>query len=154
MLRITKYADRLLDGLENLKWPEKVKTMQRNWIGRSEGVEATFTAIDPDGNEHPLVIYTTRPDTLFGATYMVLAPEHPLVPILMETETRGGRRRLRRSGTNPAGPRPDHRSEGEIGSVHRLLRSQPDKRREDSHMGRGLRSDGLRDWGDHGGSSP
>ncbi len=90
MLRITKYADRLLDGLEPLEWPEKVKTMQRNWIGRSEGVEATFTAIDPDGNEHPLVIFTTRPDTLFGATYMVLAPEHPLVPVLTETDRAEG----------------------------------------------------------------
>ena len=86
MLRITKYADRLLDGLEPLEWPEKVKTMQRNWIGRSEGAEATFTAVDPDGNEHPLVIFTTRPDTLFGATYMVLAPEHPLVPTLTDTD--------------------------------------------------------------------
>ena len=86
MLRITKYADRLLDGLEPLEWPEKVKTMQRNWIGRSEGVETTFTALDPDGNEHPLVIFTTRPDTLFGATYMVLAPEHPLVPRLTEED--------------------------------------------------------------------
>ena len=79
MLRITDYSDRLLEGLENLDWPEKVKTMQRNWIGRSEGAEATFTARDPDGNEHPLTIFTTRPDTLFGATYMVLAPEHALV---------------------------------------------------------------------------
>ncbi len=82
MLRITKYADRLLDGLEGLEWPEKVKTMQRNWIGRSEGAEATFTALDPAGNAHPLVIFTTRADTLFGATYMVLAPEHPLVHTL------------------------------------------------------------------------
>ena len=79
MLRITEYADRLLAGLDGLDWPEKVKTMQRNWIGRSEGAETTFTALDPDGNEHPLTIFTTRPDTLFGATYMVLAPEHPLV---------------------------------------------------------------------------
>ncbi len=86
MLRITKYADRLLDGLEPLEWPEKVKTMQRNWIGKSEGAETTFTAVDPDGNEHPLVIFTTRPDTLFGATYMVLAPEHPLVPTLTDTD--------------------------------------------------------------------
>ncbi len=90
MLRITKYADRLLDGLEPLEWPEKVKTMQRNWIGRSEGAETTFTALDPDGNEHPLVIFTTRPDTLFGATYMVLAPEHPLVSTLTETNRRSG----------------------------------------------------------------
>ena len=89
MLRITKYADRLLEGLEQLEWPEKVKTMQRNWIGRSEGAEATFTAVDPRGNEHPLVVFTTRPDTLFGATYMVLAPEHPLVPTLTDGDRMG-----------------------------------------------------------------
>src|SRR2546425_175868 len=79
MLRITKYADRLLDGLAKLEWPEKVKTMQSNWIGRSEGAEVTFTASAANGAEHPLRIFTTRPDTLFGATYMVMAPEHPLV---------------------------------------------------------------------------
>ena len=79
MLRITKYADRLLSGLEKLDWPDKVKTMQRNWIGRSEGAEVTFTAIAVNGGAHPLQIFTTRPDTLFGATYMVMAPEHPLI---------------------------------------------------------------------------
>jgi leucyl-tRNA synthetase len=79
MLRITKYADRLLAGLEKLDWPEKVKTMQSNWIGRSEGAEVTFTAIAANGSHHVLKIFTTRPDTLFGATYMVMAPEHPLV---------------------------------------------------------------------------
>src|SRR3989454_2006433 len=79
MLRITRYADRLLNGLEKLDWPEKVKTMQTNWIGRSEGAEVNFTAIAANGAEHPLNIFTTRPDTLFGATYMVMAPEHPLV---------------------------------------------------------------------------
>ena len=82
MLRITKYADRLLMGLQNLDWPEKVKTMQTNWIGKSEGAEVTFKVLPTDGSEHPLKIFTTRPDTLFGATYMVLAPEHPLVPAL------------------------------------------------------------------------
>ena len=89
MLRITNYADRLLAGLEPLEWPEKVKTMQRNWIGRSAGAEATFTAVDPEGNEHPLGIFTTRPDTLFGVTYMVLAPEHPLLPVLTTTDRTG-----------------------------------------------------------------
>ena len=79
MLRITTYADRLLAGLEKLDWPEKVKTMQSNWIGRSEGAEVTFTAIAANGSHHLLKIFTTRPDTLFGATYMVMAPEHPLV---------------------------------------------------------------------------
>jgi leucyl-tRNA synthetase len=88
MLRITKYADRLLSGLEKLDWPEKVKTMQTNWIGRSEGAEVTFTAIAGDGTQHPLKIFTTRPDTLFGATYMVMAPEHPLVKELTSTTQR------------------------------------------------------------------
>ena len=83
MLRITVYADRLLRGLDELDWPEKVKTMQRNWIGRSEGVQATFTAVDNEGREHPVEIFTTRADTLFGATYLVLAPEHPLVEKLV-----------------------------------------------------------------------
>ncbi len=86
MLRITVYADRLLRGLDELDWPEKVKTMQRNWIGRSEGVQATFTAVDKEGREHPVEIFTTRPDTLFGATYLVLAPEHPLVEKLVSAD--------------------------------------------------------------------
>jgi leucyl-tRNA synthetase len=86
MLRITRYADRLLDNLETLDWPEKVKTMQANWIGRSEGAEVLFNAIKPDGSHVPLKIFTTRPDTLFGATYMVLAPEHPLVTELTRSE--------------------------------------------------------------------
>ena len=86
MLKITVYAERLLDGLDDLDWPEKVKTMQRNWIGRSEGAEVTFTAYDTEGASHTLEVFTTRPDTLFGATYMVLAPEHPLVPKLTTTD--------------------------------------------------------------------
>ncbi|MDB2674006.1 leucine--tRNA ligase [Akkermansiaceae bacterium] len=74
MLRITKYAQRLIDELEPLEWPESIKALQRNWIGRSEGAEVTF---DVEGND--ITVFTTRPDTLFGATYMVLAPEHPLL---------------------------------------------------------------------------
>ncbi|MDB4272821.1 leucine--tRNA ligase [Akkermansiaceae bacterium] len=74
MLRITKYSQRLIDELEPLDWPESIKALQRNWIGRSEGAEVTF---DVEGND--ITVFTTRPDTLFGATYMVLAPEHPLV---------------------------------------------------------------------------
>jgi len=77
-LRITDYADRLLN-FDGLDWPERVMTMQRNWIGRSEGAELTFHALLPDGTERPLTVFTTRPDTVFGATFMVLAPEHPLV---------------------------------------------------------------------------
>lgn len=85
MLRITKYADRLAEDLEELDWPESVKLMQRNWIGRSEGAEVTFRVADHDAS---LEIYTTRPDTLFGATYMVIAPEHPLVRMITTPDRR------------------------------------------------------------------
>ncbi|MFO0748972.1 MAG: leucine--tRNA ligase [Myxococcota bacterium] len=80
MLRITVYAERLLNDLETLDWPESIKAMQRHWIGRSEGAEVDF-AVEGPGVEpgQKVRIYTTRPDTLFGATYLVLAPEHPLV---------------------------------------------------------------------------
>src|SRR3954466_3458768 len=72
--RITEYADRLLDDLETIDWPPHVKTMQRNWIGRSEGAEVVFRCEEP-GIDYP--VFTTRPDTLFGATFFVMAPEHP-----------------------------------------------------------------------------
>src|SRR5262249_4856937 len=94
LLRITAYADRLLEDLDRVEWPEPIKKMQRDWIGRSEGAEADFH-LQPlvpvegvtggfegeEGEAGPTAIrvFTTRPDTLFGATYMVLAPEHPLV---------------------------------------------------------------------------
>ncbi|WP_197319570.1 leucine--tRNA ligase [Saccharomonospora sp. NB11] len=78
MMRITAYADRLIDDLDRLDWPEKIKTMQRNWIGRSRGANVRFRS-----GEQTIEVFTTRPDTLFGATYMVLAPEHPLVDSLV-----------------------------------------------------------------------
>ncbi|WP_290057201.1 leucine--tRNA ligase [Amycolatopsis solani] len=81
MMRITAYADRLVDDLDLLDWPEKVKSMQRNWIGRSHGARVTFKA-----GEDAIEVFTTRPDTLFGATYVVLAPEHPLVDKLTAAE--------------------------------------------------------------------
>jgi len=89
MLRITDYADRLLEGLERVDWPEKIKIMQINWIGRSQGADVTFQAISPAGEQFPLKVFTTRPDTLFGATYLVLAPEHPLVPKLTANRQQG-----------------------------------------------------------------
>jgi leucyl-tRNA synthetase len=86
MMRITAYADRLLDDLDVLDWPEQVKTMQRNWIGRSTGAAALFSARTADGDTVDLEVFTTRPDTLFGATYLVLAPEHDLVDRLVAAE--------------------------------------------------------------------
>ena len=82
-MRITTYADRLLDDLERLDWPEPIKLMQRNWIGRSEGARVHFAT--PAGD---LTVFTTRPDTLFGATFMVISPEHPLVDALTTDENR------------------------------------------------------------------
>ncbi|HVS18346.1 MAG TPA: leucine--tRNA ligase, partial [Planctomycetota bacterium] len=79
MLRITSYAERLLDDLDGLDWPESIKTQQREWIGRSEGAEIEF---EVEGDRPPLSVFTTRPDTIFGATFMVVAPEHPLVATL------------------------------------------------------------------------
>ena len=76
MLKITEYSESLLEGLDELDWPEGIKELQRNWIGRSEGAEVIFQLPSIDDS---ITVFTTRPDTLFGATYMVLAPEHPLV---------------------------------------------------------------------------
>ena len=101
MLRITKYAQRLIDELDDLDWPEGIKLLQKNWIGRSEGAEVKFSFFSvqcsegtPEtsaencqlNSENSLTVFTTRPDTLFGATYMVLAPENPLVPQITTSE--------------------------------------------------------------------
>ncbi|WBX78854.1 leucine--tRNA ligase [Virgibacillus salarius] len=83
MLKITAYADRLLEDLDELDWPESLKDMQRNWIGRSEGAEVQFTV---DHSNETFTVFTTRPDTLFGATYAVLAPEHPMVEKIVTDE--------------------------------------------------------------------
>ncbi|HWB53976.1 MAG TPA: leucine--tRNA ligase [Tepidisphaeraceae bacterium] len=92
MLRITAYADRLLNDLDSLDWPESLKQMQRNWIGRSVGAEVDFElklaaeAASPQEESELITVFTTRPDTLYGATYMVLAPEHPLVKSITTPE--------------------------------------------------------------------
>ncbi|GAB47406.1 leucine--tRNA ligase [Mobilicoccus pelagius] len=93
MMRITAYADRLADDLDRVDWPDKVKHMQRNWIGRSQGAKVDFAVAErgatagpdaqPRAGVDPITVFTTRPDTLFGATFMVLAPEHPLVDELV-----------------------------------------------------------------------
>ncbi|HUT85446.1 MAG TPA: leucine--tRNA ligase, partial [Elusimicrobiales bacterium] len=83
MLKITAYADRLLSGLENVDWPQSTWLMQKNWIGKSEGAEINFTV---SGSDKKIEVFTTRPDTIFGATYMVLAPEHQLVSEITSSE--------------------------------------------------------------------
>lgn len=83
MLKITEYADRLLEGLEELDWPESLKDMQRNWIGKSEGAEITF---EINGTNETIQAFTTRPDTIFGASYVVLSPEHPVVESITTAE--------------------------------------------------------------------
>ena len=95
MLRITSYAQRLIDELDGLDWPESIKLLQRNWIGRSEGAHVRFNVVQSSGlpseaaetaAPHSITVFTTRPDTLFGATYMVLAPEHRLVDEITSEE--------------------------------------------------------------------
>ena len=85
ILKITDYAESLLDGLDDLDWPENIKELQKNWIGKSKGVELSF---DIDGHNDAINVYTTRPDTLFGASYMVLAPEHTLIHSIVTDEQR------------------------------------------------------------------
>jgi leucyl-tRNA synthetase len=88
--KITDYAQELLDNLDELDWPERVRTMQRNWIGRSEGAEFTMAVVDAEGQPtgHDLTVFTTRPDTSFGMTFCVLAPDHPLVAQITAPERR------------------------------------------------------------------
>ncbi len=86
MLRITAFAQRLIDELDGLDWPDSIKMHQRNWIGRSEGALVDFTVV---GSGEKITVFTTRPDTLYGATYMVLAPEHPLVDSISTAEQKG-----------------------------------------------------------------
>src|ERR1043166_7877025 len=86
MLRITAYAERLAGELDGLDWPEGIKLLQRNWIGRSEGAEIDFKIAGTTGPGYKIRVFTTRPDTLYGATYMVLAPEHSLVDQIVTDE--------------------------------------------------------------------
>jgi len=95
--RTTRYIDELLDSLDDLEWPERVKTMQRNWIGRSEGVEFDLQVAGGEGEGLTLRVFTTRPDTSFGMTYAVVAPEHPLVDVLTTDDRRAEVEQLRTS---------------------------------------------------------
>jgi len=87
LFRITKYADRLLNDLEGLNWPKSIVEMQRNWIGRSEGTTIKFSIFNSQFSKEPLEVFTTRPDTIFGVTALVLAPEHPIIKSLTSSKT-------------------------------------------------------------------
>ncbi len=167
MLRITAYADRLLADLDLLDWPESIKLMQRNWIGRSVGAEVAFPV--EEHTDVDIDVFTTRPDTLFGATYMVLAPEHPLVdadrprPVARRTRRSSGGARfgldklpteavavVPRVRGAEVGARAPGRGEGEDRRLHRRVRQEPHQRLEHPGVHRRLRADGLRHRGDHG----
>ena len=147
MLRITAYAQRLIDELDGLDWPEGIKLLQQNWIGRSEGAEVHFN-VSADSNRKPITVFTTRPDTLFGATYMVLAPEHPLVG--NHHRRAEGRRREYRKACAQVRPGPQRSEQGKVRRLHRRLRDQSRERRADPDLDRRLRADGLRHRRDHG----
>ncbi len=152
-LRITDYAQALLDDMDELvDWPERVLTMQRNWIGRSEGARVTFR-LDDGSQEIP--VFTTRPDTLFGATFFILAPEHPLVGHLVQgrPEEAAVREYAAAAARASAADRGDA-DRPEDGRLHRAPRREPGQRRGDPGMGRRLRADGLRHRRDHGRARP
>ncbi len=187
MLRITAYADRLLRDLETIQWSDSLKEMQRNWIGRSEGAEVGFTvqrqAQEQGGlrvthDVFVLDVFTTRPDTLFGATYMVLAPEHAFIDVWLEArhraramatrDTRGMEGGPRRQGCQRHGhaagrpravppvrrqekrPRTDRVGKGEDRGVHGGLCHQPRQRAGDSGLDSGLCPGQLRHRSDYG----
>ena len=142
--KITAYADELLrfDLPPGGEWPERTKTIQRNWIGRSEGAEIIFRVEELDID---IPVFTTRPDTLYGATFFVLAPEHPLVERIASEEVQ---EYVRHTGAED--DRGARGRGGEDRRLHRPLRDQPGQRREAADLGRRLRADGLRHRRDHG----
>ena len=161
MMRITAYSDRLLDDLDVLDWPDKVKAMQRNWIGRSTGAQCVFATDAGD-----IEVFTTRPDTLFGATYMVLAPEHRWSNALTAADWPERHRRavdLRRGDPSRGGRRVPAVDRGQVRPgapgeqvqdrrVPRRLRDQPGQRPTHPDLHRRLRAVGIRHGRHHGGA--
>ncbi len=147
--RISAYSDELLTGLDSLDWPEKIKAMQRNWIGRSEGVTFEMEVADSDAS---FSVYTTRPDTLYGMTFAVLAPEHPLVEQVVTPEQAAEVRAYCQIGRPPDRGGPTESRPGR--DLNRGIRSQPGERGTDPHLCGGLCPDELWRRGDHGRASP
>ncbi|MGB9227159.1 leucine--tRNA ligase [Mycobacterium sp.] len=130
MMRITAYSDRLLDDLDLLDWPDKIKAMQRNWIGRSTGAAALFSAVTANGDDIDIEVFTTRPDTLFGATYLVLAPEHDLVDDLVAASWPGGVDPLWTYGAATPGQA--------VGAYRRAISAKSDLERQESREKTGV----------------
>ncbi len=140
VMRITSFADRLLGDLDALDWPEPIKLMQRNWIGRSEGAEIAFPVVADDavadggtGSDIAISVFTTRPDTVFGATYMVLAPEHPLVDEITASAWPPGTPSIQRGGGFAGSPADGHRTPREAVAAYRdytNARSEIDRQAE------------------------
>ena len=149
MLRITSYAERLINELEGLDWPHGIKLLQRNWIGRSEGAAVKFRLANASRD---LEVFTTRPDTLFGATYMVLSPEHPLVREITTSEQRPGVERYQREVGSKSDLERTELTKEKTGVFTGAYAINPVNRRKNSHLDRGLRADGLRNRRDHGGA--
>lgn len=123
MMRITDYSDRLADDLDRVQWPDNVKAMQRNWIGRSQGARVAFPVVGAPEGAAPIEVFTTRPDTLFGATFMVLAPEHPLVDSLVPQGEWP-------EGTNPAWTGGESTAEGAVAAYRRAASRKSDVERQ------------------------
>ena len=152
MLRITAFAERLTDDLDLVDWPESIKLMQRNWIGASDGAYVNLPVAGQPGLS--IEVFTTRPDTLYGATFVVMAPEHPLADEFIPGTSRdcrdgvpGDDRAAQRSPAHRCGPRKD-------GRVHRRLRRQPGHRGADPGLPGRLRAARVRYRRDHGRPRP
>ncbi len=143
--RITDYAEELLD-FEGLEWPERVKTMQTNWIGRSEGANITFST--PSGED--IAVFTTRPDTIYGVTFMVLAPEHPLVDKLTTPDRRADVDAYIEQTHASDRDRAHGGGQDEDRRLHRRLLHQPLQRRARAGLDRRLRAGRLRHRRRHG----
>ena len=155
MLRITAYAERLLAGLDTLDWPENVKEMQRNWIGRSEGARIRFRLCQGDGSLRSeedafFDVFTTRPDTLFCATYCVLAPEHPLVERITTPGKSGRGSGVSRRGATQIRPGPHGTAERKDRGQYGWLRPESRQCRADADLGRRLCAVHLWHRGDYG----
>jgi leucyl-tRNA synthetase len=145
--KITDYAEQLLAGLETIDWPERIKTMQRQWVGRSEGAEVVFTI-----GAEPLPVFTTRPDTLYGATFLALAPEHPLVERITAPDRAAEVADYAATARQMA--EIDRAAADRDGSIHRGDGHAPTDRRGRARLGGRLRAARLRLRRGHGRARP